>query len=145
MELSQQLGFLAALIGLIFIGHSAIKKLMEHVFGIDLLATVAIITSIYVGEYLAAAVVELMLGSGEILENIVFNRASKAISKLIEDYPKKTTVIRDGQELELSVSEISPGEIVIIKPGGNGSSRWTCHIWSCNIKSSLRHWRTDAR
>ncbi|MEE9509454.1 MAG: cation-translocating P-type ATPase, partial [Candidatus Bathyarchaeia archaeon] len=118
VELSHQLGFLAALIGLIFIGHSAIKKLMEHVFGIDLLATVAIIASIYVGEYLAAAVVELMLGSGEILENIVFNRASKAISKLIEEYPKKATVIRDGQELELSVSEISPGEIVIIKPGG---------------------------
>lgn len=99
MELSQQLGFLAALIGLIFIGHSAIKKLMEHVFGIDLLATVAIIASIYVGEYLAAAVVELMLGSGEILENIVFNRASKAISKLIEEYPKKATVIRMDKNL----------------------------------------------
>jgi ABC-type glycerol-3-phosphate transport system substrate-binding protein len=55
---------------------------MERAFGIDLLATVAIISSIWVGEYLAAAVVELMLGSGELLENIIFNTASKAISNI---------------------------------------------------------------
>jgi heavy metal translocating P-type ATPase len=116
--LSNQLSLIAALIGLIFIGHSAIKSLMERVFGIDLLATVAIIASILVGESYAAVVVELMLGSGELLENIIFNKASKAISKLIEAYPKKANVIRDGHEIEISISEITLGERVIIKPGG---------------------------
>jgi len=118
VERSNQLTLIAALIGLIFIGHSAVKKLMEQVFGIDLLATVAIISSIWIGEYLAAAVVELMLGSGELLENIIFNKASKAISKLIEAYPKKATVIRDGREIEVPISEINLGEKVTIKPGG---------------------------
>jgi heavy metal translocating P-type ATPase len=118
VELSNQLSLIAALIGLIFIGHSAIKSLMERVFGIDLLATVAIIASILVGESYAAVVVELMLGSGELLENIIFNKASKAISKLIEAYPKKANVIRDGHEIEISISEITLGERVIIKPGG---------------------------
>ena len=116
--LSNQLGLLAALIGLLFIGHSALQRLIERVFGIDLLATVAILSSIWVGEYLAAAVVELMLGSGELLENIIFNKASKAISKLIEEYPKKATVIRDGSQVEVSISEINLGERVVIKPGG---------------------------
>jgi Cd2+/Zn2+-exporting ATPase len=109
---------IAALIGLIFIGHSAITQLMERVFGIDLLATVAIIASILVGESYAAVVVELMLGSGELLENIIYNKASTAISKLIETYPKKANVIRDGREIELSISEINLGERVVIKPGG---------------------------
>ena len=118
VELSNQLSLIAALIGLIFIGHSALKQLMERVFGIDLLATVAIISSIVVGESLAAVVVELMLGSGELLENIIFNKASKAISRLIEAYPKKANVIRDGREIEISISEINLGERVIIKPGG---------------------------
>jgi Cd2+/Zn2+-exporting ATPase len=118
VEFSNQLSLIAALIGLIFIGHSAIKSLMERVFGIDLLATVAIIASILVGESYAAVVVELMLGSGELLENIIFNKASTAISKLIEAYPKKANVIRDGREIEISISEITLGERVIIKPGG---------------------------
>jgi heavy metal translocating P-type ATPase len=116
--LSNQLSFIAALSGLIFIGHSAIKQLMERVFGIDLLATVAIISSILVGESYAAVVVELMLGSGELLETIIFNKASTAISRLIEAYPKKANVIRDGHEIEVSISEINLGERVIIKPGG---------------------------
>ena len=118
VELSDQFIFVAALIGLIFIGHSTIKQLMERVLGIDLLATVAIISSILVGEFLAAVVVELMLGSGELLENIIFNKASNSISRLIEAYPKKANVIRDGREIEVSISEINLGERVIIKPGG---------------------------
>lgn len=118
VELSDQFIFVAALIGLIFIGHSTIKQLMERVLGIDLLATVAIVSSILVGEFLAAVIVELMLGSGELLENIIFNKASNSISRLIEAYPKKANVIRDGREIEVSISEINLGERVIIKPGG---------------------------
>jgi heavy metal translocating P-type ATPase len=85
---------------------------------LSLIAAVAIIASILVGESYAAVVVELMLGSGELLENIIFNKASTAISKLIEAYPKKANVIRDGREIEISISEITLGERVIIKPGG---------------------------
>ncbi|MCK5403436.1 cation-translocating P-type ATPase, partial [Candidatus Bathyarchaeota archaeon] len=46
------------------------------------------------------------------------NKASNSISRLIEAYPKKANVIRDGREIEVSISEINLGERVIIKPGG---------------------------
>jgi len=68
-EISTLIGVIAAGLGVIFIGHSAFRALLEGNFGIDLLATFAVVASIYVGEYVAAAVVVLMLGGGEILED----------------------------------------------------------------------------
>jgi cation transport ATPase len=58
------LSLIGAALGAVFIGHSAIKTLLGGVFGIDLLATVAIIASIILGENLAAVVVVLMLDGG---------------------------------------------------------------------------------
>ena len=117
-ETSDFIGLAGAFLGAIFIGHSALRTLFRGIFGIDLLATGAIIASIWVGEYLAAAIVALMLGGGEILESIAFTRASNAIDKLIEGFPQTTTVIREGSQLEIRVSEVKVGETVIIKPGG---------------------------
>jgi Cd2+/Zn2+-exporting ATPase len=117
-ETSRLLGLIGALLGAVFIGQSAVKALFKGEFGIDLLATVAILASIWVDEYLAAAIVALMLGGGEILESIAFNRASAAIDKLIQGFPQTATVRRDGREYDVKLSEIRIAETVIIKPGG---------------------------
>ena len=117
-ETSTLIGMIAAGLGAIFIGHSAFGALREGNFGIDILATFAVVASVYVGEYVAAAVVVLMLGGGEILEEYTSGRASIAIEKLIEESPKTATVIRDGKEMEIPISEVSIGETVIVKPGG---------------------------
>jgi Cd2+/Zn2+-exporting ATPase len=98
--------------------HSAGGALMEGVFGIDVLATVAVLASMYVGEYVAAAIVVLMLGGGEVLEDYTSGRASTAIEKLIEASPQSAVVVRDGKEVEVSVNDVKVGETVIIKPGG---------------------------
>ena len=118
LEMSNIIGMAAAGLGAIFIGHSAVGALREGVFGIDVLATFAVIASIYVGEYVAAAVVVLMLGGGEILEDYTSGRASIAIDKLIAESPKTATVIRDGRETEVPISEVQIGETVVVKPGG---------------------------
>ena len=62
------------MLGAAFIAHSAVKTLLGGVFDTDLLATVAIVASIILGEDLAAVVV-LMLGGGEILEEYISGRA----------------------------------------------------------------------
>jgi len=112
------LGMIAAGLGVAFIGDSAFHALREGNFGIDILATFAIIASIYVGEYVAAAVVVLMLGGGEILEDYTSGRASVAIQKLVEESPKTAIVIREGKEREVPISEVTIGETVVVKPGG---------------------------
>lgn len=117
-SLSNLLGMLAAALGMVFMAHSAVGSLVEGVIGIDVLATVAVLASIAVGEYVAAAVVVLMLGGGEFLEDYAFGRASRAIQSLIKASPRTAMVIRDGEEVEVPVEEVKPGETVIVKPGG---------------------------
>lgn len=115
---STLLGLVAAVLGFIFIGHSALRSLMKGIFGIDVLAAVAILASMVVGEYVAAAVVVLMLGGGELLEGFAQERASSAITSLIEAFPQTAFVIRNGKEVEVPVQEINKGETVVVKPGG---------------------------
>lgn len=117
-SITEPMAMIAAGLGLIFMIHSASGALMEGVFGIDVLATVAVLASIYVGEYIAAAIVVLMLGGGEVLEDYTSGRASVAIEKLIEASPKSAIVIREGKEVEVLVDTVKKGETVVIKPGG---------------------------
>jgi Zn2+/Cd2+-exporting ATPase len=117
-EIYNGISLVGAVLGVLFIGHSAIRTLLGGVFGIDLLATVAIIASIALGENLAAVVVVLMLGGGEILEEYISGRANRAIEELVDAFPKNTLVLRDGVEVEGPVSEVKPGDIVVVKPGG---------------------------
>ena len=117
-DVSNMIGLAGALIGVVFIGHSALGTLMEGVFGIDVLATVAILASILVGEYIAAAIVVIMLGGGEVIEEIAFDRATSAIDKLVEGFPQNATVIRNGVEVTVPISDVNVGETVLVKPGG---------------------------
>jgi len=112
------LALVAAAIGASFIAFSAVTSLLEGVFGVDILATTAVVVSIAVGEYLAAAVIAIMLGGGEILEDFASNRASNAIQKLIDASPKTAIAIRDGREIEVKIEDVKVGETVVVKPGG---------------------------
>jgi heavy metal translocating P-type ATPase len=114
----QTLEFTAAIISLCFIAFGAVRSLLGRVFGIDVLASVAVLASIVAHEYLAATVVVLMLGGGEILEDYASQRATKAIQKLIEASPQTATIIVDGKEVEVKADELRLGEIVLVKPGG---------------------------
>jgi len=116
--ISINLALVAAAIGASFIAFSAVTSLLEGVFGVDVLATAAVVVSIAVGEYLAAAVIAIMLGGGEILEDFASGRASSAIQKLIEASPKTAIVIRDGKEIEVKIADVKKGETVVVKPGG---------------------------
>ena len=54
---------------------------------------------------------------GRYLENRAKGRASQAIRRLITLGAKTATVERDGQEVEVSIKELQPGDIMIVKPG----------------------------
>jgi heavy metal translocating P-type ATPase len=118
VDVCNLISLVGAVFGVLFIGHSAVRTLLGGVFGIDLLATVAILASIVLGENIAAIVVVLMLGGGEILEEYISGRANRAIEELIDAFPKNTLVLRDGAEVEVPVSEVKPGDVVVVKPGG---------------------------
>jgi len=55
--------------------------------------------------------------TGRYIEETAKGRASQAIKKLLELGAKTATVIVDGEEKEVPVDEVQPGDIMLIKPG----------------------------
>ncbi|UUL75182.1 heavy metal translocating P-type ATPase [Pseudarthrobacter sp. Fe7] len=65
-----------------------VRSLREGRWGIDLLALMAIASTVAVGEYLAALVVILMLTGGEALENFAQGRAARELRSLLDRAPR---------------------------------------------------------
>ena len=64
----------------------------------------------------SAAIITLIL-VGKYLEAIAKGRTSEAIKKLMGLQAKTARVIRNGEELELSIEEVVPDDIVLVRPG----------------------------
>ncbi|MBV6419118.1 MAG: Copper-exporting P-type ATPase [Ignavibacteriaceae bacterium] len=64
-----------------------------------------------------AAVIITLILMGRWLESKAKSKTNLAIKKLIELKPQKVLVRKDGVEQEILIEDLSPGNIVIIKPG----------------------------
>lgn len=65
----------------------------------------------------SAGVIIALIMLGKYFEELSKGKTSEAIKKLMNLTPKKATVIRNGEELLISVEEVVVGDIVIVKPG----------------------------
>lgn len=93
-----------------------LRKALRGEFGSDLLAGIAIVTSVVLGEYLAGSVVVLMLSGGEALESYAVGRASSALQALADRMPTRAHRKREHGLEELPVEEIAIGDLVVILP-----------------------------
>jgi len=94
-----------------------VKALLQKVLDVDFLASIAIIGAVFVNQYIAAALVALMLTGGELLEDYTAGRTSKAIQLLIDSAPKTARVRRNGKEYETPIENVKIGDLVLVKPG----------------------------
>ena len=54
---------------------------------------------------------------GKFIEESIRRKSAASIRKLLELKPTTATVIRDGQEVEVSAEELQTDDIIIVKPG----------------------------
>ena len=54
---------------------------------------------------------------GKYLESRAKGRASQAIRKLIQMGAKTATILLKGEEIEISVEELQPGDVMVVRPG----------------------------
>jgi heavy metal translocating P-type ATPase len=92
-----------------------LRKLFAGTFGSDLLAGISIVTSVILGEYLAGAMVVLMLAGGAALEARAVSRAGDVLRALARRMPtlahRKTPAgLSDVRLVELAIGD----EIVIL-------------------------------
>jgi Cu+-exporting ATPase len=64
----------------------------------------------------SAAIITLIL-LGKYLEALAKGRTSEAIKKLMGLQAKTARVVRDGEERELPIGDVLPGDLVLVRPG----------------------------
>jgi heavy metal translocating P-type ATPase len=102
---------------LIPLSYSVARSLLRGNVGVDVIALVAMGGSLILGEYLAGAVIALMLSGGNALEAVAVRRARRALTSLLERAPK-VAHRRRGEELEeVPVEELAVGDIVTVRAG----------------------------
>lgn len=67
--------------------------------------------------YEGAAMILTLITLGKYLEAGARFRTSEAVRKLMELAPKRATVIRDGEEIEIDAAEVVAGDLVVVRPG----------------------------
>src|ERR1051326_8706512 len=113
-----RIALIAAIIGGARILYGSLESLLEGRIGADLALAIACIAAILIGEPLVAAEVVFIGMLGECLENFTFERTQRAIRKIVEVFPQRTWVLRDGQEVRVETGALQVGNRVVVKPGG---------------------------
>jgi len=85
--------------------------------GVDTIALIAMAGALALGEYLAGAVIALMLSGGNALERLAEGRARRELSALLDRAPRIARK-RAGTELvEVGVDAVEPGDVLVVRPG----------------------------
>jgi heavy metal translocating P-type ATPase len=95
-----------------------IKDLLRGHWGVDVLAVMAIASTVAVGEYLAALVIVLMLSGGEALEDYAAGRAKRELTALLARAPQVSHLMQDDTDdiLDVPVTHVRPGDRLLVRP-----------------------------
>jgi heavy metal translocating P-type ATPase len=91
-------------------------KLVRREFGSDLLAGISIVAAVLLQEYLAGALVVLMLSGGEALEAFALGRASSVLQALARRMPLVAHRRIDRQVADVHLADVRIGDELIIYP-----------------------------
>ena len=111
------------LAGLVLAGAPLVWRTLRGVakgqFASDIVATLAIVGAVLLGEPVAGLVVVLMQSGGEALERYAEGRASAAVRALEQDAPRIAHRLRDaGSALDdVVVDDIAVGDLLLVRPG----------------------------
>ncbi|MBK5230505.1 MAG: heavy metal translocating P-type ATPase [Thermoleophilia bacterium] len=85
--------------------------------GVDAIALMAMVTALAMGEFLAGAVVGLMLSGGNALEGWAAGRSRRELRSLIERAPRIAHRYDADRIIEVAVESIDVGERIVVRSG----------------------------
>ena len=94
-----------------------VAGLLRRRAGVDVIAALAIVGSLALDQYLAGAIIALMLSSGKALEGFANRRARRDLSALLERAPRVVTRYEDGQLVTRPIEDVREGDLVLVKGG----------------------------
>lgn len=83
----------------------------------DVLVSLALIASVFIGEDFAAGEVAFIMQLGSLLEDLTVAKARAGIEKLVRLTPQTARVIMNGEEKIIPAEQIKVGDIIRVLPG----------------------------
>lgn len=83
----------------------------------DVLVSIALVASIFIGEDFAAGEVAFIMQLGALLEDLTVARARAGIEKLVHLTPQTARIINDGSEKIVSVNDVKINDLIRVLPG----------------------------
>jgi heavy metal translocating P-type ATPase len=93
------------------------RTLARGRIGVDVIALLAIVAALALGEQLAAAVVALMLSGGNALELAASRRSRRELAALLARAPQSALLRRGDELLEVPVDRVRVGDLVLVRAG----------------------------
>lgn len=94
-----------------------LRGMLRGEFAADVVAMLAIVGALLLGQPLAGLVVVLMQTGGEALDAYAVARASNAVEALEADAPRHAHQVVDGRVIDIDAAAIEPGDALLVRPG----------------------------
>ncbi|WP_135303044.1 heavy metal translocating P-type ATPase [Haloarcula amylovorans] len=95
----------------------AIQTLRHHAVDIDLLMIVAALGALSIGAPFEGAMLLFLFSLSNTLQHYAIGRSRRAIKSLVEMRPDEAQVLRDGEEVTVSIDDIAVGDVFVVRPG----------------------------
>ena len=110
-------GIVLVLVGGFPVFSNVVRAALRRQITSHTLMTLGVIAALAVGEWVTAAIVVVFMRVGDYVERFTTEGARGALKELTALAPQTARVERDGAEVDVPVSEVKVGEIVIVRPG----------------------------
>jgi heavy metal translocating P-type ATPase len=107
----------SAAFGLGYALWSAVDGIRHGRLGVDVIALLALAGAVAVREFLAAAVISVMLASGRALEAWAARRARRDLSALLDRAPRTARRYRDGSVEIVPLGDVAAGDMLLVASG----------------------------
>ena len=96
-----------------------LQQLRRRQFGVDILAVIAIVATVAVGEVIASMIIVLMVSGGKALEDYAQGRAQRELTALLAREPQTAHRLIPGTTTieEIAASAVSVGDTILVRSG----------------------------
>ncbi|TDZ42162.1 heavy metal translocating P-type ATPase [Mycobacteroides franklinii] len=94
-----------------------VASLRRHQAGVDLIAVLSLIGTMLVHEYLAGALIAVMLAGGRALEAAAGRRASHDLRALLQRAPRSARRRTGSEVTVIPLAEVAVGDLLVVGPG----------------------------
>ncbi len=96
---------------------SALKSLRKRKISVDLLASIALVTSLLTRQWASAIFINLMLTSARLFSYYTENKARGAIQSLLKLRPEKARIKRGDEIISVPINQVAIGDLLVVTAG----------------------------